>query len=248
MGERITKAMVLAAGLGTRMRAHSDAIPKPLVRLGGRPLIDHVLDRLAASGVAQAIVNVHHLADQIEAHVRERETPRISISDERGLLLETGGGVARALPYFAEAPFIIHNSDSVWIEGPHANIAAMIAAWDSGAMDALLMLAPVDASLGYNGRGDFHMADGGHMAAGGRVTRRDKGEPAPFVFTGVSIAHPRLFNDCPNGAFSLNRLWDRALAAGRVYGVEHRGLWMHVGDPAALADAEAALQQLQAAQ
>ncbi len=242
MGQRITKAMVLAAGLGTRMRAHSDAIPKPLVRLGGRALIDHVLDRLAAAGVTDAVVNVHHLADQLEAHLASRGAPRITISDERGLLLETGGGVARALNAFDGAAFIIHNADSVWIEGPHANIPAMIDAWDGEAMDALLMLAPVEASLGYGGRGDFHLGEDG------RAVRRDKGEPAPFVFTGVSIAHPRLFDGCPDGAFSLNRVWDRALAAGRVYGVEHRGLWMHVGDPAALADAEAALQQLQAAQ
>ncbi|MBC8050522.1 MAG: nucleotidyltransferase family protein [Chitinophagales bacterium] len=241
-GERITKAMVLAAGLGTRMRAHSDNLPKPLVRLGGHALIDHVLDRLASSGIYDAVVNVHYMADQIEAHLAGRTAPRIAISDERGLLLETGGGVYRALTAFENAPFIIHNSDSVWIEGPHANIAGMIDAWDDAAMDALLMLAPIKASLGYDGRGDFHMSHSG------RVTRRDKGEPAPFVFTGVSIAHPRLFADSPQGAFSLNRLWDRALAIGRVYGVEHRGLWMHVGDPAALAEAEAALQQLQAAQ
>jgi MurNAc alpha-1-phosphate uridylyltransferase len=239
---RIAQGMVLAAGLGTRMRAYSDAIPKPLVKLGGRPLIDHVLDRLAANGVERAVVNVHHLAGQIEAHLLERAAPRITISDERGLLLETGGGVKLALPHFDGEPFIIHNSDSVWIESQQNNIAALMAAWDASCMDALLLLAPIAGSLGYEGRGDFH------MEPDGQARRRDMGEPAPFVFTGVSIAHPRLFDGAPDGAFSLNRVWDKALAAGRVYGAEHRGLWMHVGDPAALAEAEAALQQLQAAQ
>ncbi|MDX2263932.1 MAG: nucleotidyltransferase family protein [Hyphomicrobiales bacterium] len=239
---RISQAMVLAAGLGTRMRPHSESLPKPLVRLARRALIDHVLDRLAENGVERAVVNVHHLAEQIEAHLAGRAAPRIVISDERGRLLETGGGVAKALPLFDGAPFFIHNSDSVWIEAGRSNLAALADAWSADRMDALLLLAPASRSLGYDGRGDFH------MTSGGAVARRGPADAAPFVFTGVSVAHPRLFEAAPAGPFSLNRLWDAALARGRVFGVEHQGLWMHVGDPAALAAAEDALARSQAAQ
>lgn len=235
MNTRPTTAFVLAAGLGTRMRPLTDALPKPLVPLAGRPLIDHVLDRLSAAGITRAIVNVHYRADAIEAHLAKRRAPAIEISDERGLLLDTGGGVARALPRLGAAPFLICNSDTVWIEGLSANLERLIAAWDQERMDTLMLLAATQQSLGYSGTGDFV------MDAEGRLARKEKGRVAPFAFAGVSIAHPRLFADAPQGPFSLNTLWNRAIERDRLYGIRLDGRWMHVGDPQALAAAEAAL-------
>lgn len=223
--------MVLAAGLGTRMRAFSDTIPKPLVPLAGKPLLDHVLDRLSEAGVERAVVNVHYLADQIEAHLAGRTQPRIDISDEREELLDTGGGVARALALLGDDAFFIHNSDSVWIEGETPCLEQMARAWDPNQMDTLLMLAPVAAAFGYDGKGDFN------LDANGAVFRTAAGQLAPFVFTGVSIAHPRLFEGCPEGKFSLNVLWDRAIASGRAFGLRHEGVWMHVGTPVAVREA-----------
>jgi N-acetyl-alpha-D-muramate 1-phosphate uridylyltransferase len=224
--------MVLAAGQGLRMRPLTVDIPKPLVRLKGRALIDHVLDRLAAAGVARAVVNVHYLADKLEAHLAKRASPQIVISDERGLLLDTGGGLVRALPELGPEPFLIHNSDSVWIEGVGSNLSRLFAAWDGGAMDALLLLASATSSLGYDGQGDFS------MGTDGRLVRRGERQMAPFVFTGVSIAHPRLFDGAPEGAFSLNAPWDAAIEKGRLFGIRLDGLWMHVGTPEALVEAE----------
>lgn len=232
MTNKVTTAMVLAAGLGTRMRPLTDAVPKPLVRLKGKPLIDHVLDRLAAAGIARAVVNVHHFPDLIEAHLASRTSPAITISDERGQLLDTGGAVVKALPLLDKAPFLIHNSDSVWIDGVGSNIARLAAAFDPKRMDSLLLLALAATSLGYEGHGDFVMAPDGLLA------RRGERREAPFVFTGVSIAHPRLFKDAPKGPFSLNVLWDRAIRAGRLYGLRLEGVWMHVGTPQAIDDAE----------
>lgn len=232
MTRRPTTAMVLAAGLGTRMRPLTDSVPKPLVPLGGKPLVDHVLDRLHAAGIRRAVVNVHYLADKLEAHLARRDAPEIVISDERGILLDTGGGVVRALPKLGDAPFLIHNSDSVWIEGVGSNIERLIDAWDEQRMDALMLVALAARSLGYDGDGDFD------MAADGRLQRRVKGGTAPLVFAGVSIAHPRLFAGAPAGAFSLNEPWDRAIKAGRLFGVRLEGLWMHVGTPEALIEAE----------
>ena len=228
----VTTAMVLAAGLGTRMRRFSDTLPKPLVPLAGRPLIDHVLDRLAEAGLKHAVVNVHHLADQIEAHLATRTAPAITISDERGALLDTGGGVVHALPLIGDAPFMIHNSDSVWAEGVGSNIERLIDAFDGERMDSLLLLALGAESLGYDGHGDFV------MAPDGALQRRGERRESPFVFAGVSIAHPRLFDDAPDGAFSLNVLWDRAMARGRLFGLRLEGTWMHIGTPEAVADAE----------
>ncbi len=225
-------AFVLAAGLGTRMRPLTDVIPKPMVLLKGRALIDHVLDRIAHAGIGKAVVNVHYLADVLESHLAKRKSPRIEISDERGVLLDTGGGVMNALPKLGPEPFLIHNSDSVWVEGVGANLPRLIKAWDSERMDCLMMLASAATSLGYEGRGDFN------MATGGRLSRREHGREAPFVFAGVSIAHPRMFDGAPAGAFSLNRLWDRAIDQGRLYGMRLDGTWMHVGTPESLADAE----------
>lgn len=224
--------MVLAAGQGVRMRPLTDKVPKPLVQLKGRALIDHVLDRIAGAGVARAVVNVHYLADQIEAHVAKRQAPQIVISDERALLLETGGGVVKALPKLGPEPFLIHNSDSVWIEGVGSNLERLFAAWDSETMDALMLLASAATSLGYEGQGDFVMANNG------RLVRRGERQMAPFVFTGVSIAHPRMFEGMAPEPHSLNRPWDKAIAKGRLYGIRLDGLWMHVGTPEALVEAE----------
>ena len=227
----ITTAMVLAAGLGKRMQPLTDTMPKPMVPLNGRPLIDHVLDRIAGAGLTRAVVNVHYLADQIESHLSERNVPAITISDERVEILETGGGVVRALPLLGQAPFLIHNSDSVWIEPGTSNIARLIAAWDGTVMDSLMLLAPRVTSLGYDGRGDFGLADDG------RLKRRASGADAPYVFAGVSIAHPRLFDGAREERFSLNILWDKAIETGRLYGLLLDGTWMHVGTVQSLHDA-----------
>lgn len=235
--ERPTTAFVLAAGLGTRMRPLTDTLPKPLVRLAGKPLIDHALDRLAAAGITRAIVNVHHHADLLEAHLASRKVPKIAISNERGVLLETGGGAVRALPLIGPHSFVIHNSDSVWIEGPVSNLDKLLNAWDEARMDALMLLAPTATSLGYDGCGDFF------MDAEGRLTRRIGALSAPFVFAGVSVAHPRLLDGAPSGKFSLNESWNAAIARGRVFGIRLEGTWMHVGDPQALKEAEARLRE-----
>lgn len=232
MAQHITTAFVLAAGLGTRMRPLTAAVPKPLVRLKGRALIDHVLDRLAAAGIERAVVNVHHLADQIEHHLKGRTRPAIVISDERAALLDTGGGVKRALSALGPAPFIVHNSDSVWLDGVTPNLERMLALWDEERMDALLLLAQVSHSIGYDGSGDFA------MQPDGRLVRRAERQQAPFAFAGVSIAHPRLLDETPDASFSLNLPWNRAIARGRLYGVRLDGLWMHIGTPQALDEAE----------
>jgi N-acetyl-alpha-D-muramate 1-phosphate uridylyltransferase len=238
MAATFKSAMILAAGLGTRMATPANnTLPKPLVQLGGKALIDHVLDRLAAAGVEQAVINVHHKADLIEQHLRGRATPRIEISDERPALLDTGGGVKRALPRLGGQAFLVHNSDCVWIEGVGSNLARLAAAWDETSMDCLLMLALGSTSHGYQGRGDFALESDGRIRR-----RRVEQEIVPFTFTGVSVAHPRLFDASPEGAFSLNLVWTRAIAAGRAYGMRMDGVWMHVGTPAALAEAEQCLR------
>jgi N-acetyl-alpha-D-muramate 1-phosphate uridylyltransferase len=224
--------MVLAAGLGTRMRPITDTLPKPLVKVGGRALIDHALDRAADAGIERAVVNVHYLADLIEAHVRPRHRPAIVISDERGELLETGGGIKRALPLLGPKPFLLLNSDSLWIESENSNLARLRSAWDPERMDILLLVAAGAESLGYEGRGDFF------MDAAGRLERRGERTLAPIVYAGVAILKPQLFDDTPDGAFSLNRLFDRAIVAGRLHGLPLDGQWLHVGTPDAIAAAE----------
>jgi MurNAc alpha-1-phosphate uridylyltransferase len=231
----IVTAMVLAAGLGTRMRPLTDALPKALVPLAGRPLIDHALDRLAEAGVTRAVVNVHHHADKLETHLSTRKRPAISISNERAVLLDTGGGVLKALPLLGDGPFIVHNSDSVWVEGMGSNLARLIEAFDAGRMDGLLLLAPVISSLGYSGHGDFS------LSPEGRVARRTERGIVPFVFAGVSVATSALFDGAPAGAFSLNLPWNRAIEHGRLYGIRAEGIWMHVGTPEAVANAERCL-------
>jgi N-acetyl-alpha-D-muramate 1-phosphate uridylyltransferase len=228
-------AIVLAAGLGTRMRPHNGHIPKPLVQIGGKSLIDYCLDRLADAGVERAVVNVHHLADAIEQHLAARRRPQIVISDERSVLLGTGGGIKKALPLLGDAPFFLVNSDTVWLDGVKSNVARLAGAFDPQAMDALLLLAPTAGSIGYAGRGDFA------MLADGRVRRRGEGEVVPFVYAGAAILMPSLFAGAPDGAFPLTTLFDRAGAAGRLFGLRLEGVWMHVGTPEAVAAAEAAL-------
>lgn len=231
------QAIVLAAGQGTRMRPLTDSMPKPLVKLGGRPLIDHVLDRLGSAGVTRAAVNVHYRAEMIETHLAGRERPEIVISDERDRVLDTGGGVVKASRLLGPGCYFVHNSDSVWLEGAVPALERMIEHWDDGRMDALLLLAPVQGVLGYAGRGDFG------MDAEGRLSRRGDSASVPYVFAGVSIAHPRLLEGYGEDVFSLNRPWDQAIERGRLFGLRHEGLWMHVGDPEALAAAEAALRE-----
>jgi MurNAc alpha-1-phosphate uridylyltransferase len=227
--------MVLAAGHGVRMRPLTDRIPKPLIKVGGKALIDHVLDRLAAAGVEEAVVNVHHLADQIEDHLAGRRAPQIHISDERAQLLDTGGGVVKALPLLGEAPFFHVNSDTIWIDGVKPNLERLAEAFDPARMDALLLLAPSAGSVGYAGRGDFAMSPDGNL------TRRGEREVVPFVYAGAAILAPTLFAEAPVGPFSLTRLFDRAHEAGRLHGLRLEGIWMHVGTPDAIALAEAAL-------
>jgi MurNAc alpha-1-phosphate uridylyltransferase len=229
--------MVLAAGRGERMRPLTERMPKPLVPVAGRPLLDHVLDRLADAGVARAVVNVHYLADMIERHLQGRTKPAIVISDERDKLLDTGGGVVKALGPIGPEPFFHLNSDTIWIDGARPNLTRLAEAFDAAAMDALLLLAPLSTSIGYAGRGDFV------MKADGRLTRRGASETAPFVYAGAAILRPQPFADAPAGAFSLNWLFDRAAAQGRLHGLALDGVWMHVGTPDAIALAEAAINK-----
>ena len=228
-------AIVLAAGLGTRMRPHNGHIPKPLVQIGGKSLIDYCLDRLADAGVERAVVNVHHLADAIEQHLAARRRPQIVISDERSGLLGTGGGIKKALPLLGDGPFFLVNSDTVWLDGVKPNVTRLAEAFNPQAMDALLLLAPTTDSIGYSGRGDFA------MLADGRVRRRGEGEVVPFVYAGAAILTPALFAGAADGAFALTALFDRAGAAGRLFGLRLEGIWMHVGTPEAVAAAETAL-------
>jgi N-acetyl-alpha-D-muramate 1-phosphate uridylyltransferase len=232
---QIDRAMVLAAGLGKRMRPLTDTLPKPLVPVAGKALIDHVLDRLADAGVTKAVVNVHHMADAIEAHLKGRTRPRIVISDERGELLDTGGGVVKALPLLGEKPFFHVNSDTIWIEGVTPNLVRLAAMFDPAQMDAVVLLAATAASIGYEGRGDFT------MAPDGRLKRRLEREVVPFVYAGAAVLSPSLFAGAPAGAFSLNRMFDRAIETGRLFGLRLEGTWMHVGTPAAIQAAEAAI-------
>ncbi|HET7190516.1 MAG TPA: nucleotidyltransferase family protein [Pseudolabrys sp.] len=230
------RAMVLAAGLGTRMRPLTDTMPKPLVKVAGKPLVDHVLDRLAEADVEQAVVNVHYLADQLVRHLAPRARPRIVISDERGLLLGTGGGVRKALPELGEAPFFHVNSDAIWIDGARPNLARLADTFDASTMDGLLLLAPTVGSIGYSGRGDFAMASDGTLQKGGEQA------VSPFVYAGAAILSPGLFKNSPAGEFSLTLLFDRAAAAGRLHGLRLEGLWMHVGTPEAVTAAESAIR------
>jgi MurNAc alpha-1-phosphate uridylyltransferase len=226
------RAMILAAGLGKRMRPITVTTPKPLVEVGGRALIDRVLDRLERAGVDDVVVNVHYLADLVGVHVARRPRPAVTISDERDRLLDTGGGIAHALPRRGPAPGYVMNSDSFWIEGARPNLDWLAAGWRDDRMDALLLVAATVRTIGYSGRGDFR------MDPAGRLVRRPEREVVPFVYAGAAILHPRLFADAPLDPFSLNFLFNRAMEAGRLYGVRLDGLWLHVGTPEAIGEAE----------
>jgi MurNAc alpha-1-phosphate uridylyltransferase len=228
-------AMVLAAGLGTRMRPVTDGMPKPLVPVAGKPLLDHVLDKLADAGVSDAVVNVHYFAEQIEQHLAGRRAPHITISDERSQLLNTGGGVRAALRFLGTTPFFLLNSDTLWIDGVDGNLHRLARAFDRSRMDALLLLAPTATSVGYVGRGDFA------MDPAGLLRRRREREVVPFVYAGAAVLTPGMFADAPEGPFSLNLLFDRAIEAGRLCGLRLDGVWMHVGTPEAIMAAEAAI-------
>jgi MurNAc alpha-1-phosphate uridylyltransferase len=228
-------AMVLAAGLGTRMRPYNGQVPKPLVQVGGKALIDYVLDRLADAGVERAVINVHHLADAIERHVAGRQRPKIVISDERSQLLGTAGGVVKAMPELGGGPFFHVNSDTIWIDGVKPNLVRLAAAFDPARMDALLLLAPAATSIGYTGRGDFA------MSPDGKLTRRAERDVTPFVYAGAAILTPAFFAGVPPGPSSMSPLFDRAVEAERLFGLRLEGLWMHVGTPDAVKAAEAAI-------
>jgi MurNAc alpha-1-phosphate uridylyltransferase len=229
-------AMVLAAGFGTRMKPLTDTMPKAMVQVAGKPLIDHALDRLAKAGVTRAVVNVHHFAEQLERHLAARKKPQITISDERGLLLGTGGGVRKALPALGDEPFFHINSDTLWIDGVKPNLARLAEGFDVKTMDALLLLAPTTGSIGYAGRGDFG------MTADGRLRRRAEREVAPFVYAGAAILSRALFDRAPDGEFGLAELFERAAQQGRLQGLRLEGLWMHVGTPDAIALADNAIR------
>ena len=230
-------AFVLAAGLGKRMRPLTATRPKPLVEVAGKALIDHAIDRLRAAGVGKAVVNVHYLADAVEAHLgRQADGLDIAIADERAKLLETGGGVANALPLIDADPFLVVNSDNYWIDGPADTLHLLASLWRDGDMDALLLLVPQARAGNHGGQGDFH------MTTDGRLVRREKGKVAPFVFTGIQMVSKRLLRDAPDGPFSTNLFWDRAIAEGRCFGAVHQGLWFDVGNPSAIKATERALE------
>ncbi len=229
--------MVLAAGFGKRMLPLTRSIPKPLVKVDGQTLIDRVLDRIAAAGIKRVIVNAHYCADVLIAHLADRRMPAIEISDERDALLDTGGGVVRALPKLGNDPFLLVNSDTIWIEGAAPNLSRLIERYDAERMDALLLLAPSAGAVGYAGAGDFT------MDTHGLLTRRAEREIAPFVYAGAAILHPRLFADAPQGAFSLVHSFAKAEGAGRLFGLRLDGTWMHVGTPEAIPAAEDAIRR-----
>jgi MurNAc alpha-1-phosphate uridylyltransferase len=232
-------AMIMAAGLGKRMRPLTATRPKPLIEVGGKALLDHVLDRLRVAGVTKVVVNVHYLADALEAHLTSRAHGlEVVISDERKLLMETGGGLLKAAPLIDSDPFLALNSDNLWIDGPADTIKLLASQWDDQKMDALLLLVPQARALGHKGMGDFH------MDRAGRIRRRERSHVAPFVFTGIQMVSKRLLRDAPDGPFSTNLLWDRAIDEGRAFGAVHQGLWFDVGTPQSIPMTEAALENV----
>ena len=231
-------AMVLAAGKGTRMRDLASERPKPLIKVKDTPLIDGVLDRVSAAGVRKVVVNVHHFAGMLRDHLVSRQEPEIAISDESDQLLDTGGGVARALEHFGGRPFFVLNADVLWLDGRANTLSRLAQRWSDEEMDALLLMCFTINAIGYEGLGDFMMADDG------RLSRREEQCVAPFAFSGIQVLHPRLFDAAPDGVFSLNRLWDKAESKGRLFGLIHEGAWMHVGTPEGVSAAEDVLSGL----
>ena len=232
-------AMVMAAGLGKRMRPLTATRPKPLIKVNGKALLDHVLEKLGAAGVKKVVVNVHYLASALEAHLKSREHGlEVVFSDERDLLMETGGGMVKAAPLIDCDPFLALNSDNLWIDGPADTLRLLASHWDDAKMDALLLLVPQARALNHGGIGDFH------MDRSGRVRRRERSHVAPFVFTGIQIVAKRLLRDAPVGPFSTNILWDRAIEEGRCFGAVHQGLWFDVGTPQSIQLTETALEHV----
>jgi MurNAc alpha-1-phosphate uridylyltransferase len=232
-------AMIMAAGLGKRMRPLTATKPKPLIEVGGKALLDHVLEKLHLAGVKKVVVNVHYLADALEAHLESRDHGLdVVISDERDMLMETGGGLIKAAPLIDCDPFLALNSDNLWIDGPADTIKLLASQWDHKKMDALLLLVPQARALGHKGMGDFH------MDREGRIRRRERSHVAPFVFTGIQIASKRLLRAAPEGPFSTNLLWDRAIEEGRAFGAVHQGLWFDVGTPQSIPFTEAAIENV----
>lgn len=227
-----TSAMVLAAGLGTRMQPVTATLPKPLIRIAGRSLLDRALDRLAQAGIKRAVVNVHYLPELVEQHLEHIEGIEIVISDERAQLLETGGGTKKALKQLGEGPFFVVNTDAMWLEGPTSNLKRMMERWNPDEMDILLLLANSAHSIGHEGEGDFT------MTSEGRLTRRSERVMSPFIYSGVGLIKPELFTNTPEGPFSLNVLFDRAIETGRLFGLRLDGEWLHVGTPDAILAAE----------
>jgi N-acetyl-alpha-D-muramate 1-phosphate uridylyltransferase len=232
-----SSAMVLAAGLGRRMHPLTLDRPKPLVEVAGKPLIDYAFDHLRRAGIKRAVVNVHYLAEQLVRWAEAQTTPEVIVSDERRDLLDTGGGIVKALPHLGRQPFFVLNSDSFWVDGKTPALQKLRLAWNASQMDCLLLLCPLAASVGYGGTGDFH------MLGDGRLARKQPGAPAPFIYAGGFLVSPRLFAGAPRGAFSINLLWDEAQAKGRLFGVPHDGLWIHVGTPESIAYAEEAMKK-----
>jgi MurNAc alpha-1-phosphate uridylyltransferase len=230
-------AMIMAAGLGKRMRPLTATKPKPLIEVAGQSLLDHVLERLKAAGVRKVVVNVHYLADAVEAHLATRSRGlEIVVSDERKLLMETGGGLVKAAPLIDCDPFLAINSDNLWIDGPADTLKLLASQWDGEKMDALLLLVPLARAENHRGMGDFH------MDRTGRLRRREKSRVAPFVFTGIQMLSKRLLRDAPEGPFSTNILWSRAIEEGRCFGAVHQGLWFDVGTPRSITMTEATLE------
>ncbi len=230
-------AMVFAAGMGSRMRPVTDTVPKPLVEIGGRPMLDHMLDRLHDAGVSRAIVNVHYRADQIERHLAHRTAPHVTISDERDKLLDQGGGIRKVLGSLGRDPFLVCNTDALWIEGPRPSLPRLFTDWDPERMDVLLLVASSVTSVGVDWPGDFT------MASDGRLSRRAEGGVAPFVYAGVGLMKPDLFDGIDEDVFRLAPFFFRAAEQGRLFGTRLEGTWLHVGTPGAIAEAEAALER-----
>ena len=235
---RPSKAMILAAGIGKRMRPITATTPKPLIEVNGQALMDHGMDRLSAAGVQTCVVNVHYLADLVEVHARRRQDMNIVISDEREQLLETGGGIKNALPLLGDEPFFQLNADTCyWVEGVKPNLEHMVDAWDESRMDILLLVAETVKAVGYAGRGDFD------MERDGQLSRRPEKGVTPFAYAGAAILHPRIFEGAPDGPFSMNVLFNKAIENGRLFGVQMEGLWLHIGTPDAIRAAEFAVRE-----
>jgi MurNAc alpha-1-phosphate uridylyltransferase len=230
-GFRPQRAMILAAGLGTRMRPLTDDRPKPMINVNGQPLIEHTLDRFTDFGIELAVINLHYRGKMIESHLKERTGPPLHFTHEE-TLLDTGGGIVQALPHLGNDTFIVANGDALWLNGPQSALGRMAAVWDDSAMDGLLLLHSTVEAFGYDGLGDFTVDPSGLLA------RRPEVEVSPYLFAGLQFLHPRLFASAPAGAFSINKLWNKAIKAGRLYGMVHDGEWFHIGTPEGLHDAE----------